>query len=458
MDEAEISKIVDTLRGTFRTGRTFPLQWRKNQLKNLIRMLKEREEIFLDALQMDLGRPSVEGFAGEVGQSMAEADHALKNLSSWARDERIPTPLAMQPGKCRIVREPLGVVLIIGPWNYPLSLMLTPLVGALAAGNCAVLKPSELTPHASAALAEWIPRYFDDGAVRVVEGGIEVASGLLKQRFDHIFYTGNGTVGRIVMEAAAKHLTPVTLELGGKSPCIIDDDVDLNVAAHRIVWGKFFNAGQTCVAPDYLLVSEKIEDALLGRLQAVITEFYGSNPRLSPDFGRIVNDRHHARLTSLLDGGDIVIGGQHDIDGRYVAPTILRNVQLDHPLMKDEIFGPLLPVISVRSMEEAIDFVNDRPKPLALYIFSNNRSHVDKVLTRTSSGGACVNDAITHLSVPELPFGGVGASGMGAYHGRSSFETFSHRKSILDKATWVDPSLRYPPYDDTKLRMLKHLL
>ena len=442
-----IPQVLARLRATFREGRTRPLAWRLEQLKKLRALLKEREAEALAALRADLGKPALEAYASELGFLVAELDHTLKHLPSWMRPEKVSTPLANQPASSTIMREPLGVVLIIAPWNYPLQLALGPLIAALAAGNCALIKPSEVSSHTSALLARWLAD-FAPGAVAVVEGGVPETTELLEQRFDHVFFTGSTQVGKVVMQAAARHLTPVTLELGGKSPCIVDEQVDLDVAARRILWGKFWNAGQTCVAPDYLLVHEAIARPLVDVLRRTLLEFYGDDPAKSPDFARIVNERHHRRLVGLLGPGEVVVGGQHDEAARYLAPTIVKDPPLDSALMTEEIFGPILPVITVKGLREAIDFVNERPKPLALYVFSSDGARQRQVLEHTSSGGACVNDTIAHLSVPDLPFGGVGESGMGAYHGRAGFETFSHRKSVLNKSTWMDVKLRYPPYGD----------
>jgi len=457
-DTREIPALVEGLRKTFRTGRTRPLAWRREQLKAMAALMKDKEALFLDAFAADFNKPRFEGWIAETGMVGNDARHAAKHLASWAKPEKVMTSIANQPGKSRIWREPLGTVLIIGPWNYPLQLVMCPLVGAIAAGNTAVLKPSELAPATSAAIAEWVPQYMDSDAVKIVEGGIPETTALLRERFDHIFYTGNGTVGRIVMRAAAEHLTPVTLELGGKSPCIVDKDVDLEVAARRIAWGKWFNAGQTCVGVDYILVDESIEDSLLSRLSAKVTEFYGTDPEKSPDFARIVNERHHARLSGLLGEGEIVCGGQTNAETRYIAPTIIRGVKPEMKIMKDEIFGPILPVLSVRSISEAIDHINAGEKPLALYVFTKNERVAERVLTETSSGGAAINECVAHMSMPELPFGGVGESGMGAYHGRASFETFSHQKSVLDKSTHLEPPLRYPPYTERKEGLARKLI
>jgi acyl-CoA reductase-like NAD-dependent aldehyde dehydrogenase len=332
------------------------------------------------------------------------------------------------------------------------------LIGAIAAGNCAVIKPSEHACATWIAWAQWVSGYLDGECFSVFPGGADETQLLLQQRFDHIFYTGGAAVGRIVMEAAARNLTPVTLELGGKSPCLVDADADLAVTARRIVWSKFLNAGQTCVAPDYLLVHERIERDLLAALTEQIRTFYGDDPRQSPDYGRIVNQRHHQRLTGLLVSGEIVTGGQSDGAARYFAPTIIANVSADAPVMQEEIFGPILPVLRVRDLDEAIGFVNARPRPLALYAFSQSRDACRRVIEQTQSGSVCINDGVLQLAVPGLPFGGIGPSGMGAYHGRHTFETFSHRKAVLTRSTRLDLSLRYPPYNDRKLRWLRRLI
>lgn len=442
-----IPQVLARLRATFRQGRTRPLAWRLERLQRLRALIKEREAEALAALRADLGKPALEAYAGELGFLVAEIDHTLKHLPSWVKPEKVSTPLANQPATSYVMREPLGVVLIIAPWNYPLQLALGPLVAALAAGNCAVIKPSEVSSHTSSLLARWMADFAPD-AVAVVEGGVPETTALLEERFDHVFFTGSTQVGKVVMQAAARHLTPVTLELGGKSPCIVDEQVDVDVAARRILWGKLWNAGQTCVAPDYLLVHEKVEPRLVDAMRRTLVEFYGQDPAQSSDYARIINERHHARLVSMLGQGELLVGGQHDAAARYVAPTIVKNPPLDSRLMTEEIFGPILPLITVQDVGAAIEFVNERPKPLALYVFSSDPRVQRRVLEETSSGGACVNDTIAHLSVPELPFGGVGDSGMGAYHGRAGFETFSHRKSVMDKKTWLDVKLRYPPYGD----------
>ena len=453
-----IARTVAELRATFESERTKGYDWRLQQLEQLGRMLEERREDLLGALEADLGKPRHEGWLAELMLCPAEVAHAQKHLRSWMEPVKVPTPKVLQPAKCSVRPEPLGVALILGPWNYPLQLVLLPLVGALSAGNCAVLKPSEIAERSSRLLAELVPRYLDQECVRVVEGGAEVAELLLRERFDHILFTGSEAVARTVMAAAARHLTPVTLELGGKSPAIVERSADLAVTANRITWGKFVNAGQTCVAPDYVLVERPVEEALLAQLIRAIRQFYGDDPQKSPDYGRIISDRHHQRLVRLMEGCSVLHGGEHDPASRYIAPTLLRGVRPDSPVMTEEIFGPLLPVLPVDSIGDALSFVNSRPRPLALYVFTRDRGVAERVLGSTSSGGACVNDTVVHLSVHDLPFGGVGNSGFGAYHGRHGFETFSHRRGILNKSFKLDLDLRYPPYDEQKVKWLTRLL
>ncbi|MFC0437566.1 aldehyde dehydrogenase family protein [Kutzneria buriramensis] len=429
----EIPAVVDRLRAAFRDGRTKPSAWRREQLVALRTMLREQESAFLDALHADLRKNAAEARRTELDFVCNEVDHTLAHLESWIAPEDAPLPDKLLPGRGSVVREPLGLVLVIGPWNYPLQLVLAPLVGALAAGNGVVLKPSELAPETAAAIARFVPRYLDPDGVAVVEGAIPETTALLEQRFDHIFYTGNGVVGRIVMTAAAKHLTPVTLELGGKSPVIVDSDVDLAVVAERIVNGKFLNAGQTCVAPDYVLAvgdtAAKLEPLLAEALHAK----FGDDPADSPAYGRIINHRHFDRLSGLLAGGRVVTGGQTDRDAKYIAPTVLADVQPDAPVMAEEIFGPILPVIAVPDLDAAIAFVTARDKPLALYAFTESDQSKRRILDETSSGAVGFGLPVVHLTAPDLPFGGVGESGMGRYHGKYSIDTFSHLKAVLDK-------------------------
>jgi aldehyde dehydrogenase (NAD+) len=451
-----IPDVVAQLRSTFESGRTRPLAWRREQLKNLRSLMRAHGDEMVAALRADFGKPELEARMMDVGQVPIECSLALRNLRKWTRPERAGSLPIL--GRSRIVREPLGVVLIIAPWNYPVGLLLSPLVGAIAAGNCAVLKPSEVTARTAEVLARRVPEHLDPQAVAVVNGAAEETQALLAQRFDHIFYTGGGRVGRIVMKAAAETLTPVTLELGGKSPCIVDADVDVRVAARRIAWGKFLNAGQTCVAPDYVLVHERREEELVREIGTAIREFYGADPLASADLTQVADARHFERIAKLLTGGEVAVGGRTDPERRRIEPTLLRGVRKDAPIMREEIFGPVLPVLPVRSIDEAVDFVNERDKPLALYVFSRDEEVQRDVVERTSSGGVCVNGTLLHLSNPALPFGGVGPSGMGAYHGRHSFETFSHRKSVLTRGLRFDPSFLYPPYTSWKTRLMRRFL
>jgi aldehyde dehydrogenase (NAD+) len=454
----EASTKVIKLRDAFNSGRTRSYEWRRAQLQGLLRMLRENEMALGDAMHADLGRSHFEGWGSETNFVANEINHSLKHLRDWMKPERVPTPTAIQPGNCHIHREPLGVALVLGAWNYPLQLALAPAAAVILAGNCVLIKPSEISPACSKIIAELLPRYVDNDCIQVIEGGIETSTALLAQRFDHIFYTGGAHVGRIVMTAAAKHLCPVTLELGGKSPAIVDRSARIGVAARRIVRGKFWNTGQTCVAPDYALVHEDVIDDFIAEAKKAITRFYGDDPSKSRDIGRIINDRHFERLSSLMEGGKVLTGGETDAASRYIAPTLLGDVDLDSKLMTDEIFGPLLPIIKVASTDEAIAFVNEREKPLALYVFTGTKTVEREVLSRTSSGGACVNETLMHLVAPDLPFGGVGPSGMGAYHGRTGFETYSHRKSVLSRSTLIDPAVAYPPFTDGKQKIARRFM
>lgn len=456
--EPDAARLVARLRATFASGRTRPLSWRRAQLDGLLAMLVDHERDLLDALGADLAKPPLEAYGTEIGFAKREIEHARKNLERWAAPEKVRAPLPVQPARAWVQPEPLGAVLVIAPWNYPVQLTLAPLVGALAAGNCAVVKPSELAPTTSAVLARWIPDYTDRDAVAVVQGGVDETTALLAQRWDHVFYTGNGHVGRIVMRAAAEHLTPVTLELGGKSPAVVDRSADLAVAARRIAWGKYLNAGQTCIAPDYVLCHADVIEELTDGIRDAVRAFYGPDPRLSRDYARIVDTRHLRRLVGYLDEGEIAFGGESDEPTRYIAPTALRDVPDDAPCMREEIFGPVLPIRSVTDTDEAVDFVTARDKPLALYVFADNDVVARDVVERTSSGTVAVNATLFQVSVPDIPFGGVGASGMGAYHGRASFEVFSHAKGVLRKSTRPDPALAYPPYPRWKDRLLRRFL
>ncbi|MEU6116983.1 aldehyde dehydrogenase family protein [Streptomyces sp. NPDC047117] len=426
--------LVARLRATFRDGRTRSLEWRAQQLWKLRTLLTERRADLAAALHADLGKSEAEAFAAEVDFPIREIDHTLEHLEEWLRPSAKPLSAEGFPaGSTAGTRfDPLGVVLVIAPWNYPAQLLLVPLAGALAAGNTVVAKPSELAPATSALLARLLPEYLDNDAVAVVEGGVPETTALLAQRFDHIFYTGNGTVGRIVMRAAAEHLTPVTLELGGKSPAFVDRDADVTRTAQRLARTKFQNAGQTCVAPDYVLTDPETSKALQAALAEAVEGLYGTDPSASPAYGRIINHRHFDRLTGLLGSGRTVTGGGHDREQKYIAPTVLADVAPDSPVMQEEIFGPLLPIVEVEGLDEAIAFINDRDKPLALYGFTENETTRRRLATETSSGGLGFGMPMAHLRIPDLPFGGVGESGMGAYHGPHSIATFSHRKAVLD--------------------------
>ncbi len=451
------TELVDGVRATFNSGRTRPMTWRRRQLEGMLQMLKVHEQDFVDAIVSDLGRPVLEAFSADIGHARLQIKHVLKHFEQWARTEKVSPGLLSQPGTAEIIKEPLGVALVIAPWNYPVQLLLEPMAAALAAGNAVVAKPSELAPASAAVLARLIPQYLDDDAVVVVEGGVPETTALLEEPFDHIFFTGSTNVGRVVMTAAAKHLTPVTLELGGKSPTIVAADADLAIAAKRIVWAKFMNAGQTCIAPDYVLVDETVKDRFVDLVVDAIRTFFGADPEQSSDLGRIISPRHLDRLVGLVSGGGgtTVVGGDHDEATKYLAPTVIVDPDLESNLMTEEIFGPVLPIVSVVSVDEAIEFVNARPKPLALYVFTQSSTTADLLLRRTSSGGACVNHAVVHILPDGLPFGGVGPSGMGAYHGRTGFDAFSHHKSVVRKKTRPDMPLLYAPYGGWKERIVR---
>jgi len=453
-DIADIAEVVASTRRAFETNITKSVEWRVRTLRRLRELIRRHEGALLDALAADLRKPRLEAWVTELGFTTSDIDHTLANLANWMAPERVPTPVAFKPGTSTIVREPVGVVAVIAPWNYPVQLLLVPMVAAIAAGNAVVAKPSELAPASADALAALV-HDLDDPAVRIVLGGVAETTELLAQRFDHILYTGNGRVARIVMRAAAEHLTPVTLELGGKSPAIVSRHANIDVAARRIAWGKFVNAGQTCIAPDYVLVERPVHDQLVAAIGTHIAAFYGTDPKDSADYTRIVNAPHFHRIEKLLDAGTVAFGGQTDADERYIAPTVLTGITRDDPVMGEEIFGPVLPIIAVESLDDAIAFVNADDKPLALYTFSELESDNEAVLAGATSGGACVNGTLMHISNPHLPFGGVGESGMGAYHGRFGFDTFSHHRAVHVRSTKVDPALLYPPYGSRKEWLLR---
>jgi aldehyde dehydrogenase (NAD+) len=457
MSLEDASYLVQKQRTYFETGATRSIDLRKQQLRALYDAIKAHNDEILQALHMDFRKPAFEGYLTEVGFVMEEILHTIKHLSAWAKPKRVSVPLVAQPATAHVHSVPFGVTLVISPWNYPFQLLFAPIIGAIAAGNTVVMKPSELAPASSRIAVKIIESIFPPEFVAVVEGGVPTNQHLLEQKWDYIFFTGGTEVGRIIAQAAAKHLTPTTLELGGKSPCIVDKTANIEVAARRVLWGKFVNAGQTCVAPDYLLLDKAIEQEFFAQVKTVIHNFYGANPKNSPDYARIINDRHFARLAAYLGDGDILIGGETDASERYIAPTVMLNASKDAPVMREEIFGPILPVVSYSRLDEAIEFINSRSKPLALYAFSEQKDVQQKILSETSSGGGCVNDTLMHLVVPGLPFGGIGNSGMGGYHGKYSFDTFSHKRGIVNKPNAMDIPIRYAPYND-KVNFMKYII
>jgi len=459
-ETAYIAKLVDKQRKYFATGATKDVSFRINQLKKLRAAIVANERVFLDALYKDLRKCDTEGYLTEIGFVLNDLDEAINYTKKWAKPQQVSTPLFHVKASSHIHSEPYGNVLVIAPWNYPFQLLLAPMVGAMSAGNTVIVKPSEFAAHTSKALSKLIADTFSEEYIASVEGAVPETQALLSEKFDYVFFTGSTEVGRIVYQAAAKHLTPVTLELGGKSPCIIDEKTHIEYSAKRIISGKLMNCGQTCIAPDYLLIHQNVKDKMVAEMKKQITSFYSENPQESNDYGRIINKKHFNRLKNLLDSGDIIHGGQTDEDDLYIAPTLLDNVGKDEPVMQEEIFGPILPILTYSRIEDAIQFVNDRAKPLALYMFSKSQKNIDKVMNETSAGGVSINDTLMHIANPNLPFGGVGESGIGAYHGKSSFDTFSHKKSVLHKSFIIDAPVRYAPFEKNEklLRvMLKYL-
>lgn len=458
MESKSIQEIIMAQRAYFAKGHTLDVEFRKRQLIKLRQSVKKYEEEILEALKRDLNKPRFEAYGTEIGLVLDEAKFALRHLKSWAKPKRVPTSVINFPSISRIYPEPYGVTLIMSPWNYPVLLTLDPLVGAISAGNCAVVKPSNYSPHVSAVLKKMLGEIYCPEYVAVVEGGREENKSLLEQKFDLIFFTGSVSVGKMVMESASKNLTPVCLELGGKSPCIVDGTADIALAAKRIVWGKYLNAGQTCVAPDYLYVQEEVKDELLERMKHYIKRFYGEDAQCSENFPRIVNQKHFERLAGFLENGEVVCGGVFDRERLQIAPSILDGVTWSSPVMQEEIFGPILPVLTFRDLRQAVEEIKERPKPLAGYLFTGSRENERYLLQHLSFGGGCVNDTVMHLVSSHMPFGGVGNSGMGGYHGKDSFLAFSHRKSVLKKARWLDMPMRYAPYKDLYYRVMKGLL
>lgn len=439
----------------FASNTTRDINWRIQQLKEIKRLVIENEQALIDALQADLGKPAQESWITELSYVTGDVDHVCKKLPKWTQKRRVSTPIVAQPGRSYIHPEPQGTVLIIGAWNYPLQLILAPLVAVIAAGNCAIVKPSELAPAVSKLLATLIPQYLDTQAVSVVEGAVEETTALLSLPFDHIMYTGNGQVARIVMAAAAKHLTPVTLELGGKSPVYVDSSADLTITAQRLAWGKWMNAGQTCIAPDYVLTTQDMVPQLVDALKKQIHKMFGEDPSQSDSYGRMINTRHAERVASYLTGIDITYGGQTDTENKYIAPTIVVDPALDSQVMTEEIFGPILPILTIENIDAAKLFVKERDKPLSAYIFSRDKEQCQSWINEISSGSQCINDVIMFNAVPELPFGGTGPSGMGQYSGQAGFDNFSHLKSVLARPFIKDLPVRFAPYRHWKFKFLR---
>lgn len=442
-----INEIVEVQRDFYYKDKTKDIQFRINSLQKLKKAIIENEKNIMAALKLDLNKPEFEAYATEIGVVLEEISYTLKHLRDWAKPKKVKTPIMHFIARSYIYQQPYGVVLIMSPWNYPFQLAISPLVGAIAAGNCSVIKPSNYSPNTSAIIEKIINENFDKSYITVLRGGREVNKNLLSEKFDYIFFTGSVEVGKVVMESASKYLTPVSLELGGKSPCIIDETADIDLAAKRIVWGKFTNAGQTCVAPDYILVKKCVKEDLLQKMKKYINQFYGDDPCNNTDYPKIINEKHFNRLVNLLNCGEVVIGGKYNSQTQQIAPTILNNITWDNLIMQDEIFGPIMPVLEFDTIDEIINTINSRAKPLALYYFTKNKTNEHNILKRVSFGGGCINETIVHLATSHMPFGGVGESGMGGYHGKSSFDTFTHKKSILKKSNLIDIAIKYPPYD-----------
>lgn len=455
----DFEQMIEEQKEFYYTGKTRDIQFRKNQLKYLKQTIKKYEKDILQALNLDLGKSEFEAYSNEVGFVLDSIQHMLDSIDEWAKPIEVKTPLHFQPAKSFIIREPYGVVLIIGPFNYPFQLVIEPLIGAIIGGNTAVVKPSESAIHTTKIIRKIIEETFEPHYVRVVEGEKEEVTALIHAPFDYIFFTGSVTVGKIVMRAASERLTPITLELGGKSPTIVDKSANLDVAAKRIAWGKFNNVGQTCVAPDYVLVHSSVYDKFIKKLKKTITSFYGKNPQESKDYGRIINERHFDRLVELLhaEKEHITFGGNVDRNDLYIEPTIVEKVSWNHPIMEDEIFGPILPIMEYEKLEKAIEQIRKLPKPLAAYFFSENKKHIDYFLQELSYGGGCINDTVTHVGNIYLPFGGVGPSGMNSYHGKASFETFTHAKSIMRRSSKLANNLLFPPYKQ-KVKLVRRVL
>lgn len=456
MEKIHAAEIVERQRAYFNSGATRPIKFRKAQLLKLKEALLAYEERFYEALKRDFNKPVFETYVTELGLMLEETGLMLKNIDKWATPQMVSTALGNLPARSYLHPDPYGVALIIGAWNYPILLTLMPMVGAIAAGNTVVIKPPRTAMNTYEVIYDLIKETFDEEYVSCLHVDVSHDE-MLEQRYDYIFFTGGLTVGKIIARAAAEHLTPTTLELGGKSPVIVDETASISVAARRIIWGKSVNAGQTCVAPDYLLVHESVKDKLFREMEKVIKEFYGDKPVRSVDYASIINDKHFERLSSMLKEGTIAIGGNVDKNKRHIAPTVVTDIDLDHPLMQDEIFGPILPALTFSTLDEALDIVRKFEKPLAFYLFSNSYKTQQRCMNEVQFGGGCINDTVAHLLNPELPFGGIGNSGHGSYHGKYSFDTFTHYKGVMNKVTWPDIPLRYPPYGG-KLNIIKKFI
>ena len=454
----EYKSMLHTQRAYFQTGDTKDVEFRIRQLKKLYQWITVHEQEIMDALYMDLNKSNFEAYATEIGIVKEEIRYTLKHLRKWAAPKRVPTPITQFPSKSFIYPEPYGIVLIMSPWNYPFQLTIAPLVGAICAGNCAVVKPSAYSPHTTKVMADMLRELFQEKYIAVVEGGRQENQALLNEKFDYIFFTGGVTVGKEVMAKAAKHLTPVTLELGGKSPCVVDRTAKLELAAKRIAFGKLLNCGQTCVAPDYILVERSVKDEFLVYLKKWIVRMYGADATENDAYVKMINQKHFDRVTGLIDPEKVVFGGGWNERTMQIQPTILDDVTAEDAVMQEEIFGPIFPILPVDSMAEAEEFIRKREKPLALYLFTQNKALAERFLRYVPFGGGCINDTIIHLATSRMGFGGVGGSGMGSYHGKKSFETFSHEKSIVNKHTWMDLPVRYAPYHRIQRLLLRLFL
>lgn len=454
----DAAAIVKAQRDYFNTGKTKDVEFRIQQLKKLRQLIVDNEQNIKDALKADLNKSPMEAYSTEIGFMIADIDHTLKDIRSLAKPRKVKTPLFHQLGSSWIQAEPYGCTFIIAPWNYPFQLALSPVVGAVAAGNTCLIRPSRMSENTAILMEKLINSNFDPGFLKVVRCDTRQSNELLEHKFDYIFFTGSPDVGRQIYSAAAKHLTPVTLELGGKSPCFVDETFNENWGIKRLVWGKFTNAGQTCVAPDYVLVDKKVKQKFVDLFIKTTKDFFGENPQQSPDFGRIINEKHFLRISRFIEKGNVVMGGQTDINDLYIAPTLLDGVSAEDEVMNEEIFGPVMPIITYDKLDDAIQFVKSRNKPLALYIFSSDKMYQERILRETSSGNASINECLMHVGQFELPFGGVGESGIGAYHGKVSFDTFSHLKGILKKSTLSDIKQRFPPYTEGGTQLIKKLI